>query len=139
MNTPTDNSNNQQTSVTVEQYGTDDKTNTDQEKKQQLQKIHEARLTRIKNESVNMVCRQTDYDENTARAKLETVDYNYEIVLNEFYGITNKKTDPSINNNMTTNQQIYGEIRNLMDVGSRKFRTDQENAEQYKKMISKVD
>lgn len=139
MNTPVDNSNNQQTSVIVEQYGTDDKTNTEQEKKQQLQKIHEARLTRIKNESVNMVCRQTDYDENTARTKLEKADYNYEIVLNEFYGITNKKADSSINSNTTTNQQIYGEIRNLMDAGSRKFRADQENAEQYKKTMSKVD
>ena len=139
MNTPTDNSNNQQTSGTVEQYGTDDKTNTDQEKKQQLQKIHEARLTRIKNESVNMVCRQTDYDENTARAKLETVDYNYEIVLNEFYGITNKKTDPSINNNMTTNQQIYGEIRNLMDIGAKSYRIKQEQAEMQDKNPKKED
>ena len=40
---------------------------------------------------------------------------------------------------MTTNQQIYGEIRNLMDIGSRKFRADQENAEQHKKMASKAD
>lgn len=138
MNTLVDNNNNQQI-VTVDQDEINDKTFTDEEKKQQLQKIHEARLTRIKNESVNMVCRQTDYDENTAREKLEKADYNYEVVLNEFYGITNKKTESSINSNMTTNQQIYGEIRNLMDIGSRKFRADQENAEQHKKMASKAD
>ena len=138
MNTIVDNSNNQQI-VTVDQDEINDKTFTGEEKKQQLQKIHEARLTRIKNESVNMVCRQTNYDENTAREKLEKADYNYEVVLNEFYGITNKKTESSINSNMTTNQQIYGEIRNLMDIGSRKFRADQENAEQHKKMVSKAD
>jgi len=136
MNIPIDTSNNQQTRITVEPTRTDDKTNTDQENKQQLQ---EARLKRIQTEAVNMVCRQTDYDENTARENLEKANYNYEIVLNEFYGITNKKADCNQNSSMTTNQQIYGEIRNLMDVGSRKFRSDQENAEQYKKMMSKVD
>jgi hypothetical protein len=56
------------------------------------------------------------------------------------HGITNKNSDSNITkNNLTTNQQIYGEIRNLMDVGARKFRTDQENAELYKKMMSTVD
>lgn len=128
MNTE-DSSNNDQTLVSVEQ-----------EKNIQLQYIQEERLKRIHIEAVNMVCRQTDYDENTAREKLEVVNYNYEIVLNDFHGITNKNPDSNITkNNLTTNQQIYGEIRNLMDVGARKFRTDQENAELYKKMMSTVD
>lgn len=128
MNTE-DSSNNDQTLVSVEQ-----------EKNIQLQHIQEERLKRIHIEAVNMVCRQTDYDENTAREKLEVVNYNYEIVLNDFHGITNKNPDSNITkNNLTTNQQIYGEIRNLMDVGARKFRTDQENAELYKKMMSTVD
>lgn len=128
MNTE-DSSNNDQTLVSVEQ-----------EKNIQLQHIQEERLKRIHIEAVNMVCRQTDYDEDTAREKLEVVNYNYEIVLNDFHGITNKNSDSNITkNNLTTNQQIYGEIRNLMDVGARKFRTDQENAELYKKMMSTVD
>lgn len=128
MNTE-DSSNNDQTLVSVEQ-----------EKNIQLHHIQEERLKRIHIEAVNMVCRQTDYDENTAREKLEVVNYNYEIVLNDFHGITNKNPDSNITkNNLTTNQQIYGEIRNLMDVGARKFRTDQENAELYKKMMSTVD
>lgn len=100
--------------------------------------IQEERLKRIRTEAVNMVCRQTDYNEITAKEKLEMANYNYEIVLNDFYGITNKNSNIN-KNNLTTNQQIYGEIRNLMDVGARKFRTDQENAELYKKMKSKVD
>lgn len=128
MNTA-DSSNNDHTLVSVEQ-----------EKKIQVQHIQEERLKRIHTEAVNLVCRQTDYDEITAREKLEIANYNYEIVLNDFYGITNKNPDSNITkNNITTNQQIYGEIRNLMDVGARKFRTDQENAELYKKMMSTVD
>jgi hypothetical protein len=114
--------------------------NTEHEKKIQLRHLQEERLKLIQTESVNMVCRQTDYDENTAREKLEIANYNYEIVLNEFYGITNKNPDSNITkNNITTNQQIYGEIRNLMDIGARKFRINQENAELYKKTMSKVD
>lgn len=114
--------------------------NTEQEKKIQLRHLQEERLKLIQTEAVNMVCRQTDYDENTAREKLEIANYNYEIVLNEFYGITNKNPDSNITkNNITTNQQIYGEIRTLMDIGARKFRIDQENAELYKKTMSKVD
>jgi hypothetical protein len=129
MNSSDDISNNDQIPV-----------NTEQEKKIQLQHIQEERLKRIQTEAVNMVCRQTDYDENIAREKLEIANYNYEIVLSEFYGITNKNPDSNITkNNITTNQQIYGEIRNLMDIGARKFRTNQENAELYKKKMSTVD
>ena len=108
----------------------------EQNKKEHLQNIHNERIKRIHTEAVNMVCRQTDYDENTARDKLEKADYNYEIVLNEFYGISTTKNCAS---NMSMNQQIYGEIRSLMDTGARNFRIEQENAEKYKKMMSQVD
>ena len=115
-----------------------EQTNQEQTNQEQIQKLQELRINRIQTEVVNMVCRQTDYDENTARDKLKNADYNYEIVLNEFYGISSKKSDSTHSNN-TTNQQIYGEIRNLMDIGARKFRTDQENAEKYKNTMEEVD
>jgi len=115
-----------------------EQTNQEQTNQEQIQKLQELRINRIQTEIVNMVCRQTDYDENTARDKLKNADYNYEIVLNEFYGISSKKSDSTHSNN-TTNQQIYGEIRNLMDIGARKFRTDQENAEKYKNTMEEVD
>ena len=35
---------------------------------------------------------------------------------------------------ITTNQQIYGQIRNLMDTGAKKFRMEQDRVEQIKKM-----
>jgi len=133
MTSQCDNSNNTQIPGIVDQEINTENVIMDQEKKIYLQKLQESRLNRIKTEAVNMVCRQTDYHENTARTKLEDANYNYEIVLNDFYGITDKNTNSSMKNSVTTNQQIYGEIRNLMDVGARKFRTDRENAEQNKK------
>jgi len=37
----------------------------------------------------------------------------------------------------TINQQIYGEIRNLMDTGARNFRQEQERAKAYQEYIEK--
>jgi len=89
-------------------------------------------INRIKIESVNMICRQTDYTEDEAREKLEKNNYNYEIVLNEYFGI---KESPK--KEKTTNQQIYGEIRNLMDTGAKNFRVEQERAASYQEYIEK--
>ena len=50
-------------------------------------------------------------------------------VLNDYHGIIQKETEYPT----TTNQRIYGEIRNLMDTGAKNFRVEQEKAELYKK------
>lgn len=89
-------------------------------------------IKKIKIESVNMICRQTDYSQDEAREKLEKNNYNYQIVLNEYFGI---KELPK--KEKTTNQQIYGEIRNLMDEGARKFRKEKEDAEAYQEYIER--
>jgi len=89
-------------------------------------------INRIKVESVNMICRQTDYTEEEAREKLEKNNYNYQIVLNEYFGI---KEPPK--KEQSTNQQIYGEIRNLMDTGAKRFREEQERAKAYQEYIEK--
>jgi len=94
-------------------------------KKKYIQQ-RQAYVNKIKVESVNMVCRQTDYTQDEAREKLEKNNYNYQIVLNEYFGIKESTT-----NKKTTNQQIYGEIRNLMDDGARKFRKEKEQSEAY--------
>jgi hypothetical protein len=94
---------------------------------------NEARINNIKKEAINMICRQTDYDYENARERLEAVDYNYIKVLNEFFGVTPTTVT---NNHKSTNQQIYGEIRNLMDSGARRFRLDQEYADKYNEMMS---
>lgn len=87
-------------------------------------------INRMKIESVNMICRQTDYNEEEAREKLEKNNYNYQIVLNEYFGI---KEPPK--KEQSTNQQIYGEIRNLMDTGAKRFREEQERAKAYQEYI----
>lgn len=92
----------------------------------------EENINRIKVESVNMICRQTDYTQDEAREKLEKNNYNYQLVLNEYFGI---KESPK--KEKTTNQQIYGEIRNLMDTGARNFRQEQDRAKAYQEYIEK--
>lgn len=94
---------------------------------------NEARANNIKQEAINMICRQTDYDHEHARERLEAVDYDYIKVLNEFFGVIPTTVT---SNNKSTNQQIYGEIRNLMDTGARRFRLDQEYANQYSQSMS---
>ena len=89
-------------------------------------------INRIKVESVDMICRQTEYTEDEAREKLEKNNYNYQLVLNEYFGI---KESPK--KEKTINQQIYGEIRNLMDTGARNFRQEQERAKAYQEYIEK--
>jgi len=99
------------------------------------QKIIEQKLeyiNKMKVESVKMICRQTDYTEEEAREKLEKNNYNYQIVLNEYFGI---KEPPK--KEQSTNQQIYGEIRNLMDTGAKRFREEQERAKAYQEYIEK--
>ena len=89
-------------------------------------------INRIKVESVDMICRQTEYTEDEAREKLEKNNYNYQLVLNEYFGI---KESPK--KEKTINQQIYGEIRNLMDTGARNFRQEQDRARAYQEYIEK--
>ena len=99
------------------------------------EKIMKMKQDHIKSEAIKMVCRQTDYDEQTATEKMEIANYNYEIVLNEYYGITSKVSNKEIN--LSTNQMIYGEIRNLMDDGARRFRINQERSEKMNQLQQK--
>jgi len=100
-------------------------------KQQYLQKKQEY-YDRVKIESVNMICRQTDYSEDEAKERLEKYNYNYQLVLNDFFNI---KENPK--ENKTTNQAIYGEIRNLMDTSARNFREQQERSKQYEEYMKK--
>lgn len=87
-------------------------------------------LDMSKQESVDMICRQTDYSVDEARRQLERFNYDYMKVLNNYFSVDESKT---VQKTLSVNQQIYGEIRNLMDTGAKRFRTDQENAKKYEK------
>jgi hypothetical protein len=83
---------------------------------------NEESTRRILEELVQVVCRQTDLSTDEARERLEKEKYNYMKVLNDYFGIKEVVTQPK----STVNQQIYSEIRNLMDTGAKKYRMDQE-------------
>jgi hypothetical protein len=82
------------------------------------------------NELVQVVCRQTELTEEEARERLEKEKYNYMKVLNDYFGVKEIIRDSS----SSTNQQIYGEIRKLMDTGARNFRNEQERTQYIQKV-----
>ena len=96
-------------------------------------KQRELQITRIKEESVNMICRQTELSEDEAKKQLEEVNYDYMKVLNKYFGVIEKQKEEK----GSTNQQIYGEIRNLMDTGAKNFRLERERNEEIQKMKEK--
>lgn len=98
--------------------------------KQKIAQLKKARDEQIKRELVQVVCRQTELTPNEAKERLVKEQYNYMKVLNDYFEIKDSKIEIS----NTINQQIYGEIRTLMDTGAKKFRVDQERAQYIQKM-----
>ena len=95
------------------------------------EKYYNIQLDKRKLELLEILLRQTDYTKEEASKLLEESNYNVIEVLNNYHGITPTEMKGS----STTNKQIYGEIRNLMDDGARKFRSDQERSEKYKEYM----
>jgi hypothetical protein len=78
----------------------------------------------------NVVMRQTDYTEEKADAELVKHNYNVMAVVRAFM---NPNKEPKKNNDETlvisANQQIYGEIRGMMDNASLRYRKNKEQEE----------
>lgn len=72
---------------------------------------------------IDVVMRQTDYDAKTAQDKLKKFNFNAVEVIRDFMGIHNKKKETPLK---SINQQIYGEIRNMMDDAASKYRIKKE-------------
>tara|TARA_Y100000591_G_C21626966_1_gene590792 strand:- start:551 stop:826 length:276 start_codon:yes stop_codon:yes gene_type:complete len=70
----------------------------------------------ILHEMIEMVTRQTEYDYDTAKAKLEQNEWNYTTVIREYMGVTEKKPIKK-----TLNQEIFKQIRNHMDIASSNY------------------
>jgi hypothetical protein len=64
---------------------------------------------------VLFVCRQTDYTEEEAIEKLEKTNYNGKEVVEEYLCPNKEKIEEEEKDDVSINQQIYGEIRGLMD------------------------
>jgi len=77
----------------------------------------------------NIVMRQTDYSESVADEKLELYKYDVMAVVREFMNpnkVVNKDNDTIVE---SVNQQIYGEIRGMMDTASWRYRKNKEEEE----------
>ena len=70
----------------------------------------------VLHEMIEMVTRQTEYDYDKAKEKLEQNDWNYTKVIREYIGIT-ETPEPK----KTLNQEIFKQIRNHMDLASSNY------------------
>ena len=96
--------------------------------RENLKQLYDS-ITQQLNEVIQIVCRQTELTEEEAKDMLEKEQYNYMKVLNDYFGIKDTSKNKNRMSTLSTNQQIYGEIRNLMDSGARSFRKEQEKVE----------
>ena len=75
-------------------------------------------------ENVDIIVRQTELSHEEAKKRLELYNGDYMKVLNDFFGIKKREA-----NKLTINQQIYKEIRSVMDDAAFRFYNERENKE----------
>lgn len=75
-------------------------------------------------EIINLVLNQTNMDRETAKQMLEENDFNSLKVIRQHFGIKEKKEKKE--DIVNVNQQVYKEIRNLMDTASKQYRIKKE-------------
>ena len=75
-------------------------------------------------ELAQIIVRQTNLTEEEAKTLLEENNHDLIKSIKQFYGLTNKKEAPQ--EKVSVNQQIYKEIRTLMDSASKSYREKQE-------------
>ena len=100
-----------------------------------LEEQRQRKINNLKLEMINMVCRQSTLDYKDAEAQLEECNYNYMTVLNNYYGVSTKKEE----NQKTANQEVFSQIRDLMDAGASNYRKQQEMNEMREKMRAKME
>jgi hypothetical protein len=81
-------------------------------------------------EKLEVIMRQTDYDEDTARSKLYAFDDDHIKVIKDYHGIHEKKAPQK----KSLNQEIYRQIRNKLDESMKVF-----NAKHDAKIMSEID
>jgi hypothetical protein len=72
---------------------------------------------------IKIVIVQTDYTIELAREYLEKYNYNEILVIKNYFGIAEKKTQP-IN---SLNQEIYKQIRYKLDTATKDYNTRKNN------------
>lgn len=88
--------------------------------REEIEKILDSKEEQI----INLVLNQTNMDRETAKQMLEENDFNSIKVIKQHFGIKEKqeKKEDIVN----VNQQVYKEIRNLMDTASKQYRIKKE-------------
>ena len=81
-----------------------------------IESTKEDKQAQILHEMIDMVTRQTEYDYDTAKAKLEENKWDYTVVIREYMGIEEKKETKK-----KLKQEIFKQIRKHMDTASSKF------------------
>ena len=97
-----------------------------------MDKNNNAREEEIRKQMIMMVVRQTSYDYETAEQKLIENGYNYDTVIKEYMGIKHK--DEKVSN--TKNQEVYRQIRNMMDEGDKQYRAKKEMQERMEQLAA---
>ena len=67
-------------------------------------------------EHIEAIMRQTDYDYDKSKSKLIEFNFDFEKVIKDYMGITDKNTTCS-----TSNQQRYKMIRQAMDTQMKNY------------------
>lgn len=71
---------------------------------------------------VELIMRQTNYDKDVAEQKLKDHNNDYMQVIREYMTPSNKK--PVCTTRLSVNQQIYKEIRSMMDDAAKKYEAE---------------
>jgi hypothetical protein len=76
-------------------------------------------------DKVQIVLRQTDYNETLAREKLKEFDYDHLKVIRNYLGLAEKKALPV----KSVNQEIYKQLRSRLDDNMRDYNARKERGE----------
>lgn len=77
---------------------------------------------------IALIMRQTNYTLEETKSKVEEYNYNYEIIIKEYLGINinNKNKEDTNEQNTTTNQRIFNEMRKFMDNATDQYKKRKE-------------
>ena len=97
----------------------------------QLMDTVKQKLEYRRNQQIQFIVSQTNYDECEALEKLESCSNDVVKVVSDYLGITPKEDQ---NLKKTKNQKVYSVIREIMDKGSNNHRMQQEKAKKIEEM-----
>jgi hypothetical protein len=81
--------------------------------------------TSLIEEKIQMVMRQTDYNEEVARERLSTHNFDEIATIKAYLGITEKQTNKMI----SINQEIYKQLRIKLDSNMQDYKVRAEKGE----------